>query len=151
MDGIDLIDCCVLLQARIDHEANSFLVLILALVLLIFLQVLTRDKFNNIQRASIICGIIAIGLEIRASEFFLFNSVLGIDPWYHEWVSNFIVSSGNIPNGMAYSALPIFHIETAVGSELLNLSYKDSSFLTIVLLQGNSLFNCSLLHWKKAL
>lgn len=114
---------------------SIFLILILALIFLVLLQIISREKFNVINRIFIICNIIVIGLELRISESYLYSSVLGQDPWYHQWIGNYIVSTGSIPSNTAYSALPIFHIEIALGSELFNLSYKDSTTLTIVLLE----------------
>ena len=113
----------------------SFFILILISILIIFLQVLSQEKFSIKHKILILINIIIIGLILRISELYIYNSVLGVDPWYHQYISNFIINTGNIPVNQAYTNLPIYHIETAIGSAIFNLSYKNSVTITIILIQ----------------
>jgi len=93
---------------------------------------------NNVFYGTILSEIIIIGLIITYTQNLIFSGVVGIDPWFHQMVTNKIIESGNIPIGYSYSKLPLFHLEIASTAIISDVNYKlatlfSSSFLLIAL------------------
>ena len=88
--------------------------------------------YNNKFNIFTLFQIIIIGLSISLSELFLFPTVLGVDPWWHQIFTSLILQSGYIPGGgYPYAKIPIFHLLIANTSLITNLNYKLSSIFSI--------------------
>jgi len=77
--------------------------------------------------------IVLLGINVSWSQLFLFPSVLGVDPWYHSFLTNLIILKGFIPEGHSYSSLPLFHLIITETSLFSNLPYKFAAMLTVSL------------------
>lgn len=95
---------------------------------------------------------IFIGVSVEISQMSLFPTTVGWDtPWHHMFVSE-IISSNHIPSDMAYSSLPVFHLNISALQILTKLGYNVSSWLSmgamqliisvlIIFIVAKSLFN----------
>ena len=79
--------------------------------------------------------IIILGLSLRWSQQLIFPSLVGIDPWAHQWFTLKILDAGHIPEGWGYSKLPVFHLITGAAMLITDLNYKMATMLSIGLLQ----------------
>lgn len=83
------------------------------------------------QKALIIAQIIILGVSIAWFQLLIFPNVIGIDPMYHQMLTNQILQLHSIPSGTAYSFLPLFHIMIAITSLLTDTSYKLATMLSV--------------------
>lgn len=79
--------------------------------------------------------IILIGVSISWSQLLLFPSLVGVDPWYHQYFTLSILDSHFIPNGSNYSKLPLFHLFISLTSSITGLNYKFATMVSVSLLQ----------------
>jgi hypothetical protein len=85
-------------------------------------------KFNML----ILSQIVIVGLSVSLSQLFLFPSIIGMDPWWHQMFTMKILESYHIPTGgYPYEKIPIFHLLITNTSLLTGLSYKLSSIISI--------------------
>lgn len=77
---------------------------------------------------------IAISLSLVWTQSLLYPSVIGVDPWYHQWLASRIVSDGVIPANVPYSTIPVMHLIVS-GVMRTGLDYKMASLLSISLIQ----------------
>ena len=82
-----------------------------------------------------LCKIIIIGLSLEYSQIVIFPNVVGVDPWWHQWFTIKILDKGHIPEGYAYSKLPIMHLMIGMTSLVTDLGYKMATMLSISSLQ----------------
>jgi hypothetical protein len=111
-----------------------FFILIASMWFVIFLQIFFVPRKYSFL---ILIQTTIIFYMIIASQFALFpDSVVGIDPIYHEYTVQQIISNGNIPSGGLYSDLPLFHLMLAAFLLLTNLvSYSLASIMIISMVQ----------------
>lgn len=82
-----------------------------------------------------LCKIIIIGLSLQYSQILIFPSVVGIDPWWHQWFTLKILDNGYIPEGLAYSKLPLMHLMIGMTSLVTDLGYKMTTMFSISSIQ----------------
>jgi len=82
-----------------------------------------------------LCKIIIIGLILVYSQIMIFPSVLGTDPWWHQWFTLRILNNGYIPEGFAYSKLPVMHLIIGMTSLVTDLEYNMASMFSISSIQ----------------
>ena len=82
-----------------------------------------------------LCKIIIIGLSLQYSQILIFPSVVGMDPWWHQWFTLNIIENGHIPEGLAYSKLPIMQLMTGMTVLVTDLGYKMATMFSISSLQ----------------
>lgn len=83
----------------------------------------------------ILCKIIIIGLSLEYSQILIFPNVVGVDPWWHQWFTLKILEYGHIPEGLAYSQLPMMHLMIGMTSLVTDLDYKMATMVSISSLQ----------------
>lgn len=88
---------------------------------------------GNRQNYCILVQIIVLGLNIAWSQLFIFPSLIGVDPWFHQMLAERIQSENFIPNNLFYSKLPIFHLIISLTSLISNLPYKQAVMLSVSL------------------
>jgi hypothetical protein len=81
----------------------------------------------------ILIQILLLGVSITWSQLLIFPSLLGIDPWYHSALTNRIIDENFIPEGYAYSKLPLFHLTIATTSLIASLPYKLANMVSVSL------------------
>lgn len=81
----------------------------------------------------ILIQIMLLGMSIAWSQLLIFPSLLGVDPWYHSALTGRIVNEGFIPEGYAYSKLPLFHLMIAATSLIAGLPYKFATMASVSL------------------
>jgi len=84
--------------------------------------------------------IILIALSLRWSVLFLFPTIVGMDPWYHQAVTLDMLDKGDA--GGVYGGLPVMHLAIGATSLITALNYKMATMFSITLLQvvGDVLF-----------
>lgn len=87
----------------------------------------------------ILLKIMLIALSLRWTPQLIFPGLLGIDPWWHQMFTTKILELGYIPDGYAYSKLPVMHLIIGLTSLITGLDYKLSTMCSICLLQVISL------------
>ncbi len=105
-----------------------------------FMAVIVADEilFLSPQKPHIyfaLCKIIIIGLSLQYSQILIFPSVVGVDPWYHQWFTLKILDNGYIPEGLAYSKLPLMHLMIGMASLVTDLGYKMATMVSISSIQ----------------
>jgi len=103
-----------------------FLIIIMATILSI--QACSRPEG---QIRILLCQTIMLGLNLLITQIIIYPSVLGSDPWYHQSFTREIIQSGFIPKDSLYSLLPIFHIDIASTSLLVDIDYRFVSIIAI--------------------
>jgi hypothetical protein len=79
--------------------------------------------------------IVLIGLSLAWSQLLIYPSIVGVDPWYHQWFTASILDAGHIPDGYAYSKLPSMHLVIGTTSLVTGLGYKMATMLSVCMLQ----------------
>lgn len=96
----------------------------------------------------ILLQIIIVGLSLRGSVYYMFPGYVGIDPWFHAWFIDQLLSIGHITNTYPiqissleqyYVNFPVLHILCGITSLLSNLNIKNSLFLSAGLFEVISL------------
>lgn len=108
----------------------SYFILISFMAGIIALEIFfsPSKKFNML----ILLQIVTIGLSVSLSQLFLFPTIIGIDPWWHQMFTMNIMESHHIPTGgYPYEKIPIFHLLITNTSFITGLSYKLSSIISI--------------------
>lgn len=106
----------------------AYFILTSFLPVILLLEIIFSTKsFNKI----ILVQIISLSFLLIFSEYFLFPSVIGNDPWWHQFFASLISNSGYITSGQIYSGIPVFHVEVVSTSVLSNLNYKLAAAFSI--------------------
>ena len=93
-------------------------------------EIFTSDRRHA---GLILIQILWLGVNIAWSQLLIFPSLLGVDPWYHSALTGGIVNEGFIPEGCAYSKLPLFHLMIAGTSLIAGPPYKFASMVSVSL------------------
>jgi len=81
----------------------------------------------------ILIQILLLGVSIAWSQLLIFPSLIGVDPWYHSALTNRIIDECSIPEGYAYTKLPLFHLMVAATSLITGLTYKFAAMVSVSL------------------
>ena len=81
----------------------------------------------------ILIQVVLLGVSIAWSQLLIFPSLLGVDPWYHSYLTTRIVNEGLIPTDYSYSKLPLFHLMIAATSLIAGLPYKLATMISVSL------------------
>lgn len=65
-------------------------------------------------------------------------SLIGIDPWYHSWLSLEIAKKGFVPQGYLYSDFPVMHISSAITEIVGGQDYRLAILVIAILLYLSS-------------
>jgi len=116
-----------------------YFVLMSLLVGLVVLQISYISNKTHIFM--VLFQIICIGISLSWSQQLIFPSLIGIDPWYHQYITHKIIETSYIPPG-SYSKIPLFHLMVALTSLVTGLDYKHATMSSISLFQiiSNILF-----------
>jgi len=79
--------------------------------------------------------VVIITASLVWTESLLYSGVVGVDPWYHQWVVAEILETGHTPEGITYSGLPGMHYIIAGTSLLTGLGYKMAALVSIGTIQ----------------
>jgi hypothetical protein len=83
----------------------------------------------------ILLKIMLIAALLIVTPRLLFPDLIGIDPHGHRWFTMNILEQHYIPEGWAYSKLPVMHLVIGFTSLITNLDYKTSTTLSICFFQ----------------
>ncbi|WP_048190962.1 hypothetical protein [Methanobacterium sp. SMA-27] len=119
----------------------SYFIFITLMIMSVFFKILLSNNTNR-NTIAILSQIIIIGINIDLSQLLLFQGVIGLDPWYHQFITLQSILNGHIITGTSYTNLPIFHLGVAITIILSSLNYKFSAilFCSIPILILNTLF-----------
>jgi hypothetical protein len=74
----------------------------------------------------ILLQIVLMGFSYSIFQATLFPDLIGMDPWWHRYFTNIILSTGYVPNGFSYSNFPLFHIDVTSVILITGLDYKSA-------------------------
>jgi hypothetical protein len=83
----------------------------------------------------VLIQVLLLGVNIAWTQVLITPGLVGIDPWYHSYLTNRILNESFIPMAEAYSNLPIFHLMIAATSLLTTLPYKLATMVSVSLAQ----------------
>ena len=139
------------------HRPLIYFILISISASIIALQILYAHK--NSTTYLILFEILLVSLSLRASAFWVFPSLPGIDSWVHrEIIEAYATGGGSLENipplAKYYLHFPIMHLNTAIMKIVSGVGYKAAMFLgtglplmmstLFVFLIGRSLVNARL-------
>jgi|GEM_PF-6591990 len=142
----------VYFRENLYQRPTSYFILIFILTSLIIYEILTI-KLSIINIVKVFIHIILLNLNISLSMIFLYPTIYGIDQWYHQIFTDYIIDFSHIPaNYSQYSSFPNFHIINAVIQDLTTFDYKlsgiifaiiiyDICLVMVIFLVGKNLFN----------
>ena len=106
-----------------------YFILISLMSCVVFLQIF----YNYKSRYSkfILIQILIISLSLVLSEQFLFPSLIGINPAYHQFLTTNILETGHILHGSNYSNIPLDQLIVAITSILSAVYYKVAAIISI--------------------
>lgn len=116
--------------------------LVSLMVGILVLEIFSSEGNKKLYNLTILLQTVLIGVLISWSQLFIFPSVVGVDPWYHQYFTMRILETNFIPQNKLYSKLPLFHILIANISLVSQLNYKLSTMFSVSLIHVicNSLF-----------
>jgi len=79
--------------------------------------------------------VVMVSASLVWTESLLYSGVLGVDPWYHQWVYESILETGHTPEGITYSGQPGMHYIIAGTSLVTGLGYKMAALVSISTIQ----------------
>lgn len=107
----------------------SFFLLYSFTSLLVIVQIVYTNK-----KITILSNIILLSLIIVLSQYLLFPSLIGTDPWYHQNLTQIIFNQNKLPSPdeYRYSYFPAFHVINSLNMVISNLGYKTSVIFSIM-------------------
>lgn len=113
----------------IYHRSFSYFIIMSFASAIIAIQIVFLK--NKKYMWLILAEIFLLAFNIRWSNYYLFPGLQGVDPWYHAGFIQEIVSLGFISTNdyyIAYSHMPIMHLEVAIIEIITSLGLKNSYF-----------------------
>lgn len=106
-----------ILRREIYHRPPLYFVFIFVSITFLIIQILFVE-LNTPTRHLITLGqILVVVISLKSSAFFLYPSVSGNDPFFHERIVEYTISRGSIPQTI-YSSFPMMHLLASVFSIL---------------------------------
>lgn len=121
-------DAIYFYRANIYQRPLLFFILISILFGIVAIEIIYSRK---IQQILIIFQIIFLGLILVWSQSSIFPTISGVDPWYHQNIVLKILDGSHIPNGLAYSSIPMFHLFVSITAIISNTDFKIASILSV--------------------
>jgi len=120
----------VYLRSNIYERPLLYFILTALMAGMIACEAITSDRRHA---PLILIQILLLGVSIAWSQLLIFPSLLGVDPWYHSALTSRIINESIIPEGYAYSKLPIFHLMIAATSLITSFPYKLATMVSVSL------------------
>ncbi len=118
----------ILIDQKIGAPRSNIFFILLTLANIILFLTITLNNGNR-NRFLIYAQLFMVFILETYSLVREYPQGLGIDPFYHEMFSDFLISTGHIPSNSAYSGLPLFHIIVTSLRLLSGLDYLNCSFV----------------------
>lgn len=115
------------------HRDSLYFVFFFSAALVTYLQIVFLDVRHFWIQASLLLEVLLLGISIRASAFYLYPSLSGNDPFYHQYLVQSLIANGNLPYGETYSSFPLFHLVIAI-FVLLGISNINGGFFYVSIL-----------------
>ncbi len=110
-----------------------YFIFVLCAVLTTYLQITLLDVRPFWVQVILLIQILLLGISIRASAFYLYPSLSGNDPFYHQYFVERLIAYEKFPIGELYSSFPLFHTIIGVFSLLGISNIKDGFFYISIL------------------
>jgi hypothetical protein len=120
------------LNTEVLHRPLTFFILTSIAASMIALQILHSQRKST--EYLILFEIILISISVAASAFWVFPSLVGVDPWVHLTYIEDFVNSGHIETtreSIYYLNYPVTHLNAAIMKLMTGLGYKEAMFLGI--------------------
>ena len=75
--------------------------------------------------------IILIPLSLTWSQLLIFPTLIGDDPWWHQWFTQSILDLGLISGSAGYARLPVLHLVSGTTVLVTGLDYKMAALFSI--------------------
>ena len=114
-----------------NYSRNNVLIFLLTMLFIIIIFQILNKKHTKSQRCMIIFEIILSAALLSATQMFSVNTLIGIDPNFHQWFTEITMNDNSIPTGLWYSSYPLFSLDVLNTLLITNLNYKVGSFLCV--------------------
>lgn len=122
----------VYFRSNIYERPLIYFILITLIVGMISIEIICSQKSMHFL---LLIQIILVGISLAWSQLLIFPSLLGIDPRWHQMFTSNIMQMHFIPQGYAYSKLPVFHLLISLTSLVSGLNYKFATMFSVSLFQ----------------
>jgi|GEM_PF-5177183 len=111
--------------------------LLLFVFVAIMCGIIAMEIFHSSRSHSfiIIIQIIIVGCILLFSVTQMFPDIVGVDSYWHRWLTSKIIDNGSLQPGYDYSNMPIFHLLVGSTILILNVPYEYSAIVSISLVQ----------------
>jgi hypothetical protein len=140
----------IILRPNLYDRPTGYFIAITLLTVILSVEILFLPQ-NEIYRIFVLFKIIIFSFGLICVPQFIYQELIGVDPWYHQMVVASIIKNGVIPAGTNYSLTPIFQLLITNISLLTHLNYMFATIasmfmftviaLGFIFLIGRSLFN----------
>lgn len=79
----------------------------------------------------VLTQIMLIPLSLAWSQLLLFPTLIGDDPWWHQWFTQSILDSGFVSGSSSYARLPVTHLVSGTTMLVTGLDFKMAALLSI--------------------
>ncbi len=110
-----------------------YFILFFSAVLAVLVQLFLLDIHPERRKRLLLVQIFLLGLSYKASAYFLYPSLSGNDPFYHQRLVDQYLSTGQFPREEFYILFPIFHFLTAAMAKGGLVDVKTAFFYTSIL------------------
>lgn len=117
----------VYLNAETHTRPPVFFLIVAVMAGLLGVQVIADRRGSCLP---VLFQTIILGLLLYYSQHFLFPTVFGLDPWWHQSFTTRIASLFHVPQGEAYSYIPVFHVLIAMTMNFINLPFKEAATIS---------------------
>lgn len=116
----------------------GYFVTISLLVAILAIEIIFLPKIKSYASVTLL-KIMSVAISIGWTPRLIYPGLIGLDPWWHEMFTMKILELGRIPEGYAYTRLPVMHLIIGSSSLITGLDYRISEMVSISLLQVVSL------------
>ena len=116
---------------RQDYSTRPLLYFILTSLMAgtIACQILTASRRHS---GLILLQVILLGMSITWTQQLITPSLIGVDPWYHQFLYDIIIDQHFlIAEGHPYTAQPLFHLIISTTTILTSIPYKYSTLISV--------------------
>ncbi|MBN1993405.1 MAG: glycosyltransferase family 39 protein [Anaerolineae bacterium] len=129
---IFLLTSIFVLRESLYYRNPAYFGFFLSAVAIVVLQITILDCAPTWKQAVLLGQILLLSISFRAGAFFLYPSVSGNDPFYHQRLIEELMVTGEVPES-SYSPFPVMHLLAAVFCLVSGLTSKMGIFLVSIL------------------
>lgn len=119
-------------QAETYQRSSGYLITVALMA-----GVLVCETLCSTERTSrfILLQIILLGISVSWSQVVNYPGVVGMDPWFHQMFTDYLIENHYLLQDYNYAHFPIFHLLIGQTAILTGLGYKVAALLSVSLMQ----------------